>query len=136
MPSGSCFCGATKIEYTGDIQAKALCHCLDCRKISGSTYSTNFIVPEDGFKVTSGKPKTITKTADSGNEITSHFCGDCGSTLFRDGASFPGSKIIKVGVMDDAEVLNDGKPMVELFAPERVNWVSEIGGAAQKDAMP
>lgn len=127
MPDGGCFCGATRIRYTGDIQAKALCHCTDCRKvrslpfysmlyttlnlsnncrkITGSTYSTNIIVPGDGFSVTAGKPKTISKKADSGSQITSHFCGDCGSTLFRDGPTFGDGKVIKVGVMDDPNAL-------------------------------
>jgi len=136
MPSGSCFCGNVKIEYTGEPQGKALCHCLDCRKISGSTYSTNVIIPEEGFKVIAGTPKTISKTADSGNTITSHFCGDCGSTLFRDGKSFPGAKVVKAGVLDDHEALNDAKPALELFHPTRVNWVPETQGADQVKAMP
>ena len=105
MPDGGCFCGNTRIRYTGDIQAKALCHCTDCRKITGSTYSTNIIVPGDGFSVTAGTPKTIAKKADSGSQITSHFCGDCGSTLWRDGPTFGDGKVIKVGVMDDVNAL-------------------------------
>jgi hypothetical protein len=115
MPEGGCFCGNTRIKYTGEIQGKvccshlllltaqlmnseqALCHCADCRKITGSTYSTNIIVPGEGFSVTKGTPKTIGKKGDNtGNTITSHFCGDCGSTLFRDGPTFGDSKVIKV----------------------------------------
>ncbi|KAK5245181.1 hypothetical protein LTR16_007381, partial [Cryomyces antarcticus] len=106
----------------------ALCHCTDCRKISGSTYSTNILVPEDGFEVTSGSPKKFAKTADSKNTITSYFCGDCGSTLFRDGP--------KVGVIDDVKAMDEAKPGVELYAPTRVAWVPEIQGADQKDGMP
>jgi hypothetical protein len=52
---------------------QALCHCLDCRKISGSTYSTNGIFPKDNFKATSGTPKEYASKADSGNSITSYF---------------------------------------------------------------
>lgn len=114
---------------------KALCHCLDCRKIGGSTYSTNIAVPEDGFEITSGTPKTYSKTADGGNTIISHFCGDCGSTMWRDGASFPGLKIIKVGVLDDIHALEEAKPAVELYTPSRVNWVPAIPGAEQKQGM-
>jgi hypothetical protein len=91
-------------------------------------------VPEDGFKLTSGTPKTISKTADGGNKITSHFCGDCGSTLYRDGASFPGLKIVKAGTVD-GDVLTEAKPGVELFASHRIGWVPEMDGAAQKNTM-
>jgi len=137
MPDGGCFCGETRIQYTGDVQATALCHCLDCRKITGSTYSTNIIVPGDGFSVTSGSPKTISKKGDdTGNEITSHFCGNCGSTLWRDGPTFGDAKVIKVGIMDDLNALNDAKPALELYVPERVSWVNAVGGADQKKNMP
>lgn len=115
---------------------QALCHCTDCRKITGSTYSTNLVVPGDGFKVSSGSPKTITKKADSGNDITSAFCGDCGSTLYREGETFGSSKVIKAGILDGSSALNDAKPVIELFAPERVEWVSQVGGADQKKSMP
>ncbi|KAI3317751.1 Mss4-like protein [Xylariaceae sp. AK1471] len=135
MPEGSCFCGKVRYSYEGEPVAKVLCHCTDCRKITGSTYSTNIIVSGAGFKIVTGTPKTISKTADSGREITSHFCGDCGSTLFRDGASFGDSKVIKVGTLDDADALDKAKPAVELFAAERVGWVGEITGAAQKTTM-
>jgi hypothetical protein len=50
-----------------------LCHCTDCRKISGSTYSSNSLYSEDGFKVTKGTPKQHKTTADTGNEIISYF---------------------------------------------------------------
>ena len=93
------------------------------------------IIKEDDFKVLSGNAKPISKTADSGNTITSHFCGDCGSTMWRDGPSFPGLKIIKVGTLDDVDALAKAKPTVELFAPTRVDWVKEISGAAQKQTM-
>lgn len=83
-----------------------------------------------------GKPKQISKTADSGKNITSHFCGDCGTTLFRTGDSFPNAVIIKVGVMDDSEWPNKNVPKGELFAPERVKWVNAVEGAAQIPGMP
>ena len=115
--------------------SQALCHCLDCRKITGSTYSTNIIVAGPNFKLLSGTPKSIAKTADSGKEIVSHFCGDCWSTLFRDGVSFGDGKVVKVGTLDDIDALGQALPAVELFASHRVKWVGEVPGAAQKVAM-
>lgn len=34
---------------------QALCHCGDCKKISGSTFSNNVVVQTDGFKNVSGR---------------------------------------------------------------------------------
>lgn len=53
--------------------AKILCHCTDCRKIGGSTYSTNGVYDADQFKVTKGTPKQHKKKADGGNDIISNF---------------------------------------------------------------
>ena len=93
-------------------------------------------MPGDKFEVTKGSPKTISKKADSGNEITSHFCGDCGSTMWRDGKTFGESKVIKVGSLDDTKAFDDAKPAIELYAPERISWVSGVNGASQLKEMP
>lgn len=93
-------------------------------------------MPGEGFKVTSGTPKEISKTADGGNEITSKFCGDCGSTLYREGKTFGDAKVVKVGSMDDIDALDNAKPALELYVPERVNWVKGIDGANQLKGMP
>ncbi|KAM3079049.1 hypothetical protein ACMFMF_003978 [Clarireedia jacksonii] len=83
-----------------------------------------------------GKPKTISKKADSGNEITSHFCGDCGTTIYRTGDSFPGKVVLKAGVLDDANWPNEHVPKGELFVSERVKWMPAISDADQMKGMP
>ncbi|KAI0178666.1 Mss4-like protein [Hypoxylon sp. FL1284] len=128
---GGCFCGKIRISYEGEPANKLLCHCTDCRKITGSTFSTNVMVPSAQFRITSGTPKTITKVADSGKDITSSFCGDCGTTLFRESETFGNNKAVKAGIMDDQAVVDDAKPAFELFAHRRVGWVPEMPGAEQ-----
>lgn len=44
--------------------------------------------------------------------------------------------MVKVGVMDDINALNDAKPAVELYAPERVSWVPALSGTEQLEGMP
>jgi hypothetical protein len=104
---------------------------LDCRKITGSAFSTNIIVPADSFSLTKGSPKEFAKTADSGNTITSYFCGDCGSTIWRQTATYGDTRIVKVGTLD-GNALEDAKPLAELFVGNRISWVGGIDGAEQK----
>lgn len=97
------------------------------------------MVPSTNFKILSGKPKEISKVADSGKSITSSFCGDCGTTMWRHGDSFggrEGMRLIKAGILDDVNVINGIKPGAELFAPERISWVAALEGAGQLDSMP
>jgi hypothetical protein len=108
---------------------QALCHCLDCRKITGSLFSTNIIVPGESFSVTQGTPKEYSKTADSGKTMTSFFCGDCGSTLWRSSETYGTSKIIKAGTLDGDDALGStAKPAVELFSKHRIPWLPAIEG--------
>src|SRR5436309_15300631 len=53
------------------LSCQALCHCTDCRKVSGGNYSNNIVVPSENFKILSGTPNQISKIADSGKVITS-----------------------------------------------------------------
>ena len=45
-------------------------------------------------------------------------------------------RVIKAGILDDAEIINNTKPGAELFAPETVKWVGPLESAGQIDAMP
>ena len=135
---------------------------------AGSVFSTNIAIDHSNIKVTKGTPKSWTKTADSGKEITSHFCGDWyespipsletrsnGSAVARPcGGSEKLSAMTtssrfeirvssvptetdgnKVGVMDDTSALDNAKPAVELYAPERVAWVNSVPGTQEMKGM-
>lgn len=80
-------CGAVRYTIEGEPLSKALCHCRDCQKITGSTYSTNAVYKDSGFKVTQGQPKTHSAKGDTGNTITSSFwyvAGMCKSDSIAD----------------------------------------------------
>lgn len=92
------------------------------------------MVEADGFTVIKGTPKEFPKTADSGKTITSHFCGDCGTTLWRETETYGNSKIIKAGTLDGKDTLDSVQPQVELFVKNRVSWVPAVAGAQQLEA--
>ncbi|KAL6250770.1 hypothetical protein RBB50_003073 [Rhinocladiella similis] len=127
MPEGGCLCGSVRIAFTGEPAVQALCYCGDCRKISGSAFSTNVLVPDSNFQLILGSPKTYQKVADSGKKIKSYFCGDCGSTCYREGESFPGLKIVKAGTLDVFDV----SPHLEAYVDSRVTWLKPLQGAEQ-----
>ncbi len=64
--TGSCLCGVIKYSFAGEpvtrvrefvlpsppvLTPQVLCHCLDCRKISGSHYADNALVAESSFSL-------------------------------------------------------------------------------------
>ncbi|KAH7236655.1 Mss4-like protein [Fusarium tricinctum] len=134
MPSGHCLCGAVKIEVLGDPVAVGLCHCLDCRKTSGSTHALNWFVPADLVQL-EGPSQTFTKLSNAENPITNMFCPTCGTTVFREGPAAPGIKFVKAGIFDDPVVINTVKPQGEIFTSRRPTWMTSVAGASQKKGM-
>lgn len=158
MAVGGCFCGKIRIEYNGQPLTTALCHCDDCRKLTGSPYTYNFVVKSADLVIT-GSPKEVPKTADSGNQIRNYFCPDCGLlpqlfcirrrlltnelgtplfgwkvTLNTDGsceADPQGVIVIRAGIFDDVGTLNEAKPVAEIYTDRRLKWVCPLEGAQQ-----
>ncbi|KAI4719945.1 hypothetical protein E4T48_03804 [Aureobasidium sp. EXF-10727] len=133
MGKGSCYCGAITFSYTGEPLNKAICHCTDCRKISGSAYSTNIVIPSASFSLLSGQPKKYSAKADSGRTVTTVFCGECGSSLWREGdmSTAEGILVVRVGVLDGEGVVDEARPKAELYVCGRAQWVEGVEGTEQ-----
>ncbi|MBO6949978.1 MAG: GFA family protein [Rhodospirillales bacterium] len=117
--TGSCLCGSVTFEYTGDVGAAAYCHCTDCRKTTGSAFNISIGLPSEGFSLTNGAPKEFTKTADSGQPITRHFCSDCGAPLYTSSSLNPAMIYVKAGALDDPTAV---KPAYQSWTRSRVTW--------------
>ncbi|MBW2243292.1 MAG: GFA family protein [Deltaproteobacteria bacterium] len=78
---GECFCGAVKIEVSGEPVSMAYCHCDSCRSWSGSPVHASTMWMTDSVKVVAGKEhlQTFQKTPQS----ISHrqYCAQCGGHL-------------------------------------------------------
>ena len=78
-----CLCGYITYEYSGPVGPAGYCHCEDCRRCTGSAFNISVRLSLAEFRITSGNPKPFTKRGDSGNELTRHFCPECGSPIFQ-----------------------------------------------------
>ena len=77
--SGGCLCG--EVRYSGSEQKGGYCHCVDCRKSSGTGHCSHMIVPESAFQV-SGALTFFDAPADSGAVVSRGFCPTCGSAVY------------------------------------------------------
>ena len=120
----SCRCGQLKAEVTGDPVRVSVCHCLDCKKRSGSAFAVQARWPEEQVRV-EGTSKTWSHHADSGNRITHHFCPECGSTVhFRIEGKFDGLVAIPAGAFDDPYFLS---PKFSVWEERKHDWVEIVG---------
>lgn len=135
---GTIFLLPGKHHVSGDgsnqlIHEQVICHCADCKRIRGSTYSVNLVVPRCDFVITAGKPIVYHKVADSGNTVSNFLCGTCGSTLWRETESAKENVIIKAGTLDDAgSRMSTEGPCLEIFTRSRVAWIRPVEGAEQR----
>ena len=85
----ACSCGQLRLTIEGEPSRNAMCHCLACQRRTGAVISNQARYRSDQVTV-AGKSTEWKRTADSGNEMTFHFCPTCGSTVFWENAGFPG----------------------------------------------
>ncbi len=118
--TGRCLCGAVSYEIEGDLQMCGVCHCKNCQRQAGSSYSVLFAVADDQIKI-SGDLTTYEDHSDSGNVVYRHFCGTCGSPVKTSLPTQPGMTYIKAGTLDDTSVLN---PQIHFWTNSKQDWVS------------
>jgi hypothetical protein len=92
---GGCNCGQVRFEVSGEPLRIGLCHCLVCRKETGSLGNFFAVWTSDHVSVT-GETGSWRLTTDN-----RHFCATCGSSVFAliDGAN---EIEVRVGAFDDA----------------------------------
>jgi len=116
--TGGCLCGAVRYACESDPQVVAHCHCVDCRKSSGTGHCTHLVVPETAFRVT-GEVRFYERQADSGNVVSRGFCPICGSAVYSTNAGMPGMAFPRASSLDDPEV---AKPQFVVYASRAPSW--------------
>ena len=105
--TGGCLCGAVRLVAAGRPYRTGLCHCLDCRKHSGSLFWAAAIFPQDA----------VTVEGETGEWQGRHFCPRCGSSVF---ARFEDEIEVHLGSLDAPDQLT---PSYESWAVRREAWL-------------
>jgi hypothetical protein len=120
----SCRCGQLIATVTGDPVRVSVCHCLDCKKRSGSAFAVQARWPSAQFKA-EGESRSWSHLADSGHRITHHFCPECGSSLhYVIEGKFDGLVAIPLGAFDDPYFASPGFSVWEV---RKNDWVEILG---------
>ena len=130
--TGGCLCGAVKYESGSEPVAAAHCHCIDCRKSSGTGHCSHMAVPEQAFTVT-GDVKFYDAPADSGNTVSRGFCPTCGSAIYSRNSGMPGVVFPRASSLDDPEVF---KPRLVVYAKRAPSWDRLDPSLPSFDGMP
>jgi hypothetical protein len=122
--TASCRCGQLTAIATGEPVRVSVCHCLDCKKRSGSAFAVQARWPAEQVAI-EGRSKSWVNIADSGNRITFHFCPECGSDVhYEINGKFDGLVAVPVGAFEDPYVL---KPRFSVWEDRKHDWVEILG---------
>lgn len=117
---GGCLCGQVRYEISGEPLAVVICHCKNCQKQSGSTFSINIIGQSEQIEI-QGNLSTYADTNDSGDPVNRNFCENCGSPIFSEILSQGNLIALKVGTLDDT---SDIEPQTQFWCISKQNWLS------------
>lgn len=116
MLEGGCYCGAVRYVAEGPPVHCTLCHCEDCRRVSGAPALAWFSVPPDRLRVTKGAPRQWRSSA----PVTRSFCADCGAQLTYQHDATADEIDITTCSLDNPGL---AAPQDHTFASRRVSWL-------------
>ncbi|KXN82130.1 hypothetical protein AN958_03184 [Leucoagaricus sp. SymC.cos] len=135
---GSCLCGAVRYEVQGDPIRFMTCHCINCRKATGTAFMSNGLFPRNvaqRFRLVSGQEKLkvfLDKGTTSGVPLSRHFCRECGSNVVNVSKDPEKSKqyiAVAMGSLDDDM---HWLPTGQFFPEQKRHWVVGIHMAEAK----
>ena len=132
--TASCRCGQLRVTVSGEPIRVSVCHCLNCKKRSGSAFAVQARWPKNDVRI-EGASKTFVIVADSGNRATFHFCPECGSDVYYeiDGKfddKFNDLLAVPLGVFDDPYFAT---PDFSVWESRKHDWLEIIGDQVEHD---
>ena len=120
---GSCYC--QKIQFSTEFDPMLIfnCHCLACKKVSGSPMSTAVVFNEAEVDF-SGEMKFFSYKGETGKGVYKYFCDNCGCRILTKVDLIEGLIYIDMGVFDDWNIF---EPKVEIWTKYKKNWLGEFG---------
>lgn len=116
----ACSCGQLNLTATGDPVRISVCHCLACQRRTGSVFGAQARFERSNVAI-EGRSTRYRRTADSGAQITFHFCPDCGSTVYYLLDQVPDVITVPVGAFADPTF---PPPRVSVYEARRHAWSS------------
>jgi len=109
-----------RYEVRGEAFEPALCHCADCRGVSGAPAMAWFSVKTSAFRYIRGAPA---RYRSSGRAVR-EFCGACGTQIsFAEDDLAARQMDVATASLDDPEA---APPIANIFVRSRIGWMKLI----------
>ena len=121
--TGGCLCGAVRYRVDGPLRPVVMCHCTQCRRMTGHVMAATAARRADFRLVLERELKWY----ESSSEARRGFCARCGSTLFWEGVGLDCISIA-AGTLDDTRGL---KIACHIFVADKGHYYEIEPGAPQ-----
>ena len=109
--TGRCYCGEIEFEFDDPIHSQLLCHCRECRYLSGGESNASIVISEKNFRVIKGELKTFARDDLDAPRVRS-FCGNCATHICVESPPRPCMLVLKIGTLDEHSWFN---PQTAIF---------------------
>lgn len=124
----SCSCGSLSLQCRGEPVRISMCHCLACQRRTGAPFGAQSRFRREQV-MAQGQSSVFTRTADSGNTVSYHFCPNCGSTVYWELSGFPDLIAVALGMFADPAF---PAPRVSVWERTRHPWTRRIADCAMQ----
>jgi len=126
---GSCLCGSVTFKVVGPFDRFFLCHCMHCRKDTGSAHAANLFSSTAKVRWLSGQDKLQVFTLPQ-TRHTRCFCSVCGSAMPYVTDEFV---VVPAGCLDtDLAAMPDA----HIFMASRARWDRDLANLPSFEALP
>ena len=130
MRRAECSCGQLSATCAGKPLRVSVCHCLACKRRTGSAFSFNARFAADQVAV-AGREAVFSRTGDEGSQVIYSFCPDCGTTVYYRIDDDPGIVAIPAGGF--AEVAFPAPARSVYHESRRCRWVEILASPLQRE---
>jgi hypothetical protein len=113
-----CQCGQLTVDAEIDPDFVIACNCKACQKRTGAPFGAALYFRMDGTRV-GGTSKTWARRAESGRKLETHFCPDCGTSLYWTLELRPDHIGVAYGCFDTPVP----EPIRAIWTQEKHDWV-------------
>jgi hypothetical protein len=132
--AGSCLCGSVRYQSEAEPLMTAVCHCDNCQRQSGSSFSIIVGVPAGSLRFEGEEHlATFADRGTSGKAVNRRFCKNCGSPIVSLVEIMPDVHFIKGGTLDDRSWL---RPTTHFWCDTAQPWVDIARDAAKFPKNP
>jgi len=115
-----CSCGQLSATCHGDPLRVVLCSCNACQRRTGAPYGAGAYYQRTQVS-TEGASKEYTRHSDAGRWFKTHFCPECGSSVFWYLENSPDQIGVAVGAFNDPHF---PAPLRAVWAESKLAWVN------------